>query len=112
DARVVAVHDSPQQWAGRTAARSLANGEAREGGCGEMAVALGPHALLADRGGARAPDGGRVFVCPEDGDLVRLHPAVAECRVGREGRQAATDDRAAHGATEGTWHATRAGETE
>ena len=58
-----------------------------------MAVALGAHPALTDRGGARPPRSGRVGLVAEDGDLARLEPAVPQRRVRDEPAEPGADDR-------------------
>ena len=93
DGRSVAVAGGLHERHQLAAAYRLSRRESRERGRVAMAVALGAHARLADRLGARAPgaDGVRVWV--EDDDLGRLEAAVAEGLVGDEAGQAAADDR-------------------
>ena len=97
----------------------------RSSGAGEPRRSASRTASPGNDAGARCPslsermrccriDAARVrhtsvgsLVRPEDDDLVRAQPAVPQRRVRRERREPATDDRAAHGAIEGTSHATR-----
>ena len=95
DRRPVAVADAQEERDRRPAPRRLPRGEAGEAGRVAVAVALGAHALLADRGRTHAPRPGRIVRVAEDGDLLRVEPGVTQRRVRDEAAEPGTDDGAA-----------------
>ena len=95
DGRVVAVANALEERRGRAAMQRVPNGQSRPGGREAVPVALRAHLALSNRRGTTPPGRGRVDLGAEDGDLLRLDPAVEEGRVGDEADQSAADDRAA-----------------
>jgi hypothetical protein len=94
DGRAVPVAHRLDERSRRASAQRLARGEARERARVAVAVALGPHALLAYRLGARAPGRHGVRIGAEDGDLGGLEASVSQGQIRDEARQTAADDRA------------------
>ena len=86
--RVVSVADAVDERAERAASACLADGEAGERGRKTVAVALGAHVGLPDRLGPAPPDGRRVGLGREDGDLLGLDAAAKQRQEGRRSRPA------------------------
>src|SRR5687768_10511410 len=95
DGRVVAVAHRAGERGETLPPERLPHGEARERGRVAVPLALGAHALLADRLGPPAPGRGRIGIGAEDGDLPRLEAAVPKGRIRGEAGKAPADDRAA-----------------
>jgi hypothetical protein len=93
DGRVVPVDERLQEGNDGAVPNRLANGEPGERRREAVTVALRAHTLLADRRRAHAPRSRGIRVGPEDEDLARLDPAVAERRLRGEPGEAAADDR-------------------
>ena len=93
DRRSVAVAGGLHERRQLAASNRLSGREARERPRVAVAVALGAHAHLADRRGARTPRADGVRIGVEDRNLGRLDTSVPEGLVGDEAGQAAADDR-------------------
>jgi hypothetical protein len=94
DRRVVTVAETEDERQWRSTANRLAHREAWKGRRAAVAVALGAHAPLSDRGRPIPPPTRRIRIRAEHGDLARLETTVSQRRVSREAGKAAADDRA------------------
>ena len=97
DGGPVAVADAEHERPQVAAPHRFARGQTGKRRRVAVAVALGAHQPLPDRGRARAPGGRRVRRVAEDRDLARREPGVAQCRERDEAPEPGADDRDSFG---------------
>ncbi len=100
DRRVIAVARRLEERSQRAPPANAGEGEAGKGRGPTVPVALGAHLPLTDRRRLSPPDGGRIVLGTEDGDLAGLEPAAPQDLVRREAGEPGPDDRDAHYFTE------------